>query len=71
MEKNDKKTGSRDMRKALFVREAAGIAGVSQRQAQRVEAGNSRNEKVMASILMLDEGYNLLLTEVKRVVGEL
>jgi len=71
MEKNGKKTGGRDIRKALFVRDAARIAGVSQRQAQRVEAGDSRNEKIIASILMLDEGYNLLLREVKRIIGSL
>lgn len=68
MPKQSRITKKRNRRKAFLIKDAADIVGISQRQGQRVEAMDSKNEKFVAAVMMLDEGYNLLLKEVKRVI---
>jgi hypothetical protein len=48
MEKSINKTSKKDTRRAAFIKDTAELAGVSQRQAQRVLAGDQENETVIS-----------------------
>jgi hypothetical protein len=68
MEKSINKTSKKDTRRAAFIKDTAELAGVSQRQAQRVLAGDQENETVISVFMEIQEGYTALLDAVKQLV---
>lgn len=68
MQKNIRKTRKRDTVRAATVLETAGILGISQRQVQKVMAGDSENDKVVAVFMELTERKSALLEEVKQLI---
>ena len=68
MEKNKRKIKDRDTIRAARVKKTAGIIGVSERTVRRVINGDTDNENVMSAFMLITEGENKLLNEVKKLV---
>lgn len=63
-----KNSNKKDVRRAAIIKDTAEVVGVSQRQVQRVLAGNQENEKVVSVFMEISERKNALLKEVKMLV---
>lgn len=57
--------------RAAKVKKAAELAGVSTSMGYKVLNGERRNEEFMTAYMMLNEGENLLLQEVKKVLEQI
>jgi len=58
----------RDVCRAANVIDAARVIGVSQRQGQRILAGEQQNEVFVDVFMFLQEGKNLLIEAAKNIV---
>lgn len=58
----------RDTVRAAKIKLTAEIAGVSDRQVQRVLNAEQENETVVLAFMEIDQGLNKLVQEVKRIV---
>lgn len=68
MSKNLRYPKKRSARRAALVEVAAELRGVSPRQVQRVLAGDQNNEAVVTTFMELNEGFEKLIGEVKKLV---
>lgn len=71
MAKNNKNTKDRDAFNRVLTKKSAELAGVSVSTAEKVLRMERNNEAVLTSYLMLNEGFNKLLAEVKRILPDL
>lgn len=62
------KKGTRDTVRAAKIKLTAQIAGVSDRQVQRVLNAEQENETIVMAYMEIDHGLNKLVQEVKRIV---
>lgn len=65
------KNSIRSADRAAKVKKAAELAGVSPRLGYMVLNGDRRNEAFLTAYMMLSEGENLLLQEVKKVLEQI
>ena len=63
------KKGRKDTKKAAIVMKVADLAGVSTDYVYKVLRGDRDNEKIMTAYFEIEHGENLLVQEVRRVVG--
>ena len=66
---NMQKKGRKDTKKAAIVMKVADLAGVSTDYVYKVLRGDRDNEKIMTAYFEIEHGENLLVQEVRRVVG--
>lgn len=68
MQKNLRYPKKRSAKRAALIEVTAVLRGVSTRQVQRVLAGDQNNDKVVDTYMELNEGFDKLIDEVKKMV---
>ena len=71
MQKGNRKTRKRSSENAAMVRQAAHLAGVSVSTGYMVLRMERKNERFLTAYMMLNEGQNKLMQEVKRILPEI